>query len=382
MAWLYQRPDSAKWWIGFRKNGRQFLQSTKTTDKKAAEAVLKRFELMEQAEAQGVLNDAFIEALTGKKESATTLKQAATDFLNEAKGTTAKSTVGRYTSILDGLQIHLSASDTRPLLRDVSPDDVRGFLTKRRSVTTARTANLEKKILSSFFRWCIKNQVLKENPVMPLKAFKESAGEEMERRAFSPDEIRTLYLKAPDDFWRYMVVAAFYSGLRLGDLITLKIGEIDFCDNALRLTTGKTNRRMIIPMAVPLRKLLAKLTESVPVNNPNRYLWPEQAPRYEKHGSNVFSNEFYKFLLVPAGLAPKRTHAKAKQGRGAKRDSANVSFHSLRHSFVSYLKATGSNPAVARELAGHSSDLINNLYTHIPQSTLSDAIAKLPEVTK
>jgi integrase len=224
--------------------------------------------------------------------------------------------------------------------------------------------------------------MLKENPVMPLKSFKESASEETERRAFTPAEIKILYTKAPDDFWRYMVVAAFYSGLRMGDLITLKIGEIDFHENALRLTTGKTGRRMIIPIAKPLLNLLAGLIKTIPVNNPNRYLWPEQAPRYEKHGSNVFSNDFYKFLLVPAGLAPKRTHAKIKHGRGAKRNSVNVSFHSLRHSFVSYLKATGSNPAVARELAGHSSDLINNLYTHIPQSTLSDAIAKLPEVTK
>jgi hypothetical protein len=124
MAWIYQRPDSAKWWIGFRKNGRQFLQSTKTTDRKAAEAVLKRYDLLEQAEAQGVLNDAFIEALTGKKQSATSLRRATTDFLNEAKGTTAGSTLGRYTSILEALGAHLGAGDSKPLLRDVTPDDM------------------------------------------------------------------------------------------------------------------------------------------------------------------------------------------------------------------------------------------------------------------
>lgn len=73
MAWLYQRLDSQKWWIGFRKNGRQFLQSTKTGDKKEAEKKLRDFEMLERAEQDGRLNDKFIEAITGKKQSATTL---------------------------------------------------------------------------------------------------------------------------------------------------------------------------------------------------------------------------------------------------------------------------------------------------------------------
>lgn len=382
MAWLYLRPDSARWWIGFRKNGRQFLLSTKTSDRRQAEIKLRTYETIEQAEADGRLNDAFIAAITGKAQPATTLHGALSDFLNEAKGSTAESTLERYTAIFGGLRLHLQANEAKPLLRDLGPDDVRGYLAKRRAATSAGTANLEKKIVSSFFRWCIKNQLLKENPVMPLKSFKDSAKEKKARRAFDLKEIKSLYEKAPDDFWRYMIVAGFYSGLRMGDLILLRMGEIDFKDNVLRVTTGKTDRAMIIPMAKPLRNALAKLAEPIPVNNPNRRLWPDQAKRYEEHGAKVFSNEFYSLVLVPAGLVLKRTHAKQKNGRAAGRELVSVSFHSMRHSFVTFLKSTGSNPSVAKELAGHSSDMVSNLYTHIPQGTLSEAINRLPEVTE
>ena len=54
---------------------------------------------------------------------------------------------------------------------------------------------------------------------MPLKKFKESAKEKRARRAFTVSEIKTLHDKAPDQFWRYMIVSGFYSGLRMGDLI-------------------------------------------------------------------------------------------------------------------------------------------------------------------
>ena len=113
------------------ENGRQILLSTKTIDRKQAEAKLRTYEMIEQAEADGRLNDSFIAAITGKSQPATTLHGALRDFLLEAKGSTAERTMARYTSIFDGLQLHLQASESKPLLRDVGPDDIRGYLAKR-----------------------------------------------------------------------------------------------------------------------------------------------------------------------------------------------------------------------------------------------------------
>ena len=40
---------------------------------------------------------------------------------------------------------------------------------------------------------------------MPIKAFKASRGEVVERRALTISELQTIYAKAPNDFWRYMI---------------------------------------------------------------------------------------------------------------------------------------------------------------------------------
>jgi integrase len=379
MAWLYQRPDSERWWIGWRANGRQFLKSTGTSDKKEAEKKLHEHQFIEQAYHSGKLTAQFIESITGTAQHQVALKSATRDFLNECKGSTASGTLEKYTSTVEGFLASIGATDVRPLLRDVTPDDVRAYLTKRRAVRSASTANLDRKVLSIFFRWTIRNQMLRDNPVMPVARFKDDS-DAATRRAFTLAELQTIYAKAPNDFWRYMVLGGFYSGLRMGDLITLKLGEIDFPENALRLTTGKTKRRMIIPMAQPLRSLLNEITASVPMNNPARYLWPEQSARYEEIGARVFSAEFYDLILTPCGLAAHRSHKKQKNGRSAKRELTSVSFHCLRHSFVTFLKVSGGSQVIAKELAGHSSDLVNNLYTHLPQQALADAINKLPKV--
>lgn len=79
---------------------------------------------------------------------------------------------------------------------------------------------------------------------------------------------------------------------------------------------------------------------------------------------------------------PKRSRQKRKTGRDAGRTASHVSFHSLRDTFISMLKITGANQSTAKELAGHSSDQVNELYTHLPETALVDAISALPDPTK
>ncbi len=79
-------------------------------------------------------------------------------------------------------------------------------------------------------------------------------------------------------------------------------------------------------------------------------------------------------------MTPRLNKSAAKQGRAAKRQASAVSFHCLRHTFVSLLKITGGNQAVAKELAGHSSDLVSDAYTHLPPELLANAINQLPQL--
>jgi len=383
MAWLYQQPGSKYWWLGDRIDGQLRAWSTKKADQAEAEKTLAEYNSMKMARAAGKLSDEFYEALSGKSLPTVALKSALKDWLAECEGSTAPDTLERYRDVAEAFETHLRATDEAPLLRDVTTADAFGCLADLRRKRSAATVNLYRKILSSFFVRCVKNGLLKSNPVWPIKRFKENRAEASARRAYTLAELQLMHAKAPNDFWRYMIVGGFYTGLRMGDLILRQWGTADLDQNVLRVTAGKTGTRVNIPIAAPLRSLLLSLKSKAGTVKASDYIWPDQADQYQKHGAKVFSNEFYDEILTPCGLATLRKDKKGhKAGRGSKRAVSEVSFHSLRHTFISFLKTTGSNQAVAKELAGHASDAVNDLYTHVPEESLTNAIKQLPEVTQ
>lgn len=381
MAWLYRQKGSRFWWIGDRIDGQPLFKSTKKEDRDEAGKILATYNAMKEAKRAGKLTDELYQALSGKTLPTVTLKSALGDWLKECDGAASSSTCERYKNVGDGFLKHMRANDSGPLLRDVDTGDISSFLSGVRQHRSAATANLYRKILSSFFIRSVKQGILKSNPVWPIKTFKAKKTELANRRAYTLAELGCMYEKAPNDFWRYMILGGFYAGFRMGDLVLMKHGNIDLAANVIRLETGKTGKRMNVPMATPLRGLLLNLTGNG--QKPSDPLWPDQSVLYEQQGAKAFSAEFYDLILTPCGMVPAREDKKKKKnGRGAKRAISAVSFHSLRHTFITFLKTTGSNQAVAKELAGHSSDAVNDLYTHVPEAALAEAIKQLPEVFK
>lgn len=380
MAWLYQRDGSKFWWMGWRTpDGKPHFKSTKCSDRAEAEKQLAAVEALFSARASGaVLADVYA-SLTGQATPRVTVKAALADWLTECEGANAVKTQERYRAVADAFATHLGAGDKGPMLDAVTTEHVRSFLTQRRATRSASTVNTERKFLTVFFTRAVKNGLLKGNPVGAVKTLKLSAAERQRKRAFTVEELKTIFAKCPDDFWRFMVLGGFYLGQRMGDLICLRWGSVDLQENILRLTQGKTGRAVQVPLRPVLRSLLAALRASAGKVKPSNFLWPEHAARYERSGAGPFSNEFYD-ILAACGLVPARS-IKRKEKAGP-REVTPISFHSLRHTFVSLLKATGGTQAVAKELAGHSSDLISDSYTHNSAETLASAIAALPEVTK
>lgn len=383
MAWLYKQKGSENWWIGYRHNGKQVLRSTKTSDRGQAEKELQKVSMLFDASRTGSLTEELYQALTGQSLPRITLAAEIEDWLRECKATTAEKTLIRYESFAKEFKKHMNATETAPLLANVSTEDIRKFLNAKRGTTAASTANLARKTLSAIFIRAVKHHHLRENPVSPIKPFKALKGEKVKRRGYSLEELGTIYSKAPGDFWRYMILGEFYTGLRMGDLICLRRGAVDLERHMLRLEDDKTEKPMLIPLAKPLAAMVATVIARAGKGKPSDYLWPDQAARYQSKGSGPFSNEFYKLILEPAELAPKRNNHKAERnGRSGTRKLNELTFHSLRHSFVSFLRSTGSNQAVAKELAGHASDSVNDLYTHNSEAVLVTAINLLPEFVK
>ena len=151
-----------------------------------------------------------------------------------------------------------------------------------------------------------------------------------------------------------MIRIGFFTALRLGDIARLQWPQVDFQRGEIRLTTAKTDRRMVIPISNALQRHLLDYA-----GNPRRLSGPVHPNAFaavsEQDGrTGTLSNQF-RALLVVAGLRTNQPHRSRGIGRSNRRTASELTFHSLRHTHVSLLKDAGIPDAVTMAIAGHES---------------------------
>jgi integrase len=142
--------------------------------------------------------------------------------------------------------------------------------------------------------------------------------------------------------------------------------------------TRKTHRRLVIPLAPPLREHLLELAGS---DKPSAPIHPKAAAIVTAQEGRVVSlcNQFAD-LLAAAGLREAYSHRSRGLGRSSPRERHTLSFHSLRHTAVSLLKDAGIPHATVQALVGHESAAISQRYTHVGLDALQRAVGSLPEL--
>ena len=189
-------------------------------------------------------------------------------------------------------------------------------------------------------------------------------------------EIKRILKACDEDVeWRGLVLFGLYLGQRLGDLAKLTWRAVNFETGEIAFTARKTGRRIVLPLVQPLSDYLASLQAS---DNPNAYIFPRAASATR---TGTLSNQF-RDILVAAGLVEPRGHEATGKGRSQARETSEISFHSLRHSAVTMLKASGLSDVFAREIVGHESAAVSRQYTHLSTDDLRNAMQRLPDVTE
>jgi integrase len=213
--------------------------------------------------------------------------------------------------------------------------------------------------------------LLSDNPAEHVEAIKKEKGGTT-RRDFAVPEIEAL-LAVCDPEWKSMILFGLYTGQRLGDLARLQWSNVDLVKSELRITTAKTGRPIVLPLAGPLRTHIETLPTPDSLQSP---LHPKAAA---VSNISTLSSQFAD-LLVKAGLRKKREHVRTDRD-GDRRELGELTFHSLRHSTVSMLKSAGMSQATVEAFVGHSSAKISALYTHVGADALSAAAQSLPKVS-
>jgi integrase len=389
MAWLFKQKRSSNWFIGWRIGKKLFNRTTGTSNRKQAEKRLALYQLMADANREQRLTEDFYCSLRNTEPKRLPLRQVAAAFLAKSKGTTAPGSFVRYRLVVDSFLEYLHADDAKPLAADITGEVIQEFLNDARGRTSAGTANFYRGVLRAMFNHAADNGKINSNPMGSIEPFKRNM-EEMEsaRRPFEPSEVKAAYNAAPNDFWRFAIVFGLYTGLRLGNVVTLRWKNVDLEKRMINVVDIKSPDELHIPLCSPfLLSMFYELRRKSPAAKPEDYIFPEYAGIYltkSKDGENdaaALSIEF-RNILVGAKLLEKYERKYQRKGRSCRRKVSPLSFHSLRHNFISMLQARGAPQMVARELVGHDSDAVNQLYTHASEDVLRKSLKRLPEVFK
>src|SRR5256886_3501708 len=289
---------------------------------------------------------------------------------------TEESTHARYKRVIERFTGFLGEAKSKRDLSTLQASDVARFRDREAKELSRSTANLGVKVLRICLGEAVRQGLHAVNPAGRVKLLKSTA--ESKRRAFTLNEIKRI-LKAcgNDTEWRGLVLFGLYLGQRLGDLAKLTWRAVDMDTTEIAFSTKKTGRRIVLPLVQPLIDYLSALPAS---DSPNAYIFPIAAT-HKRTGS--LSNQFRE-ILVEAGLVEPlaRGHRSTGKGRTGAREMSEISFHSLRHSAVTLLKASGLSDFMAREIVGHESAAVSRQYSHLSTDDMRTAMQRLPDVTE
>jgi integrase len=379
MASLRRLPNCKNWVACFTDaTGRRLQRSTGTPKRKAAMLTAWQYEeaarkLKTEAQIRRVMSDLF-RSISGDALPAGTIKEFLRAWIVRKHAENADRTAERYESVVDAFLTHLGGRATLDL-NYLTAKDILSFRDKLLIRVAPSTVNQHIKILRIALNQAKREGLIQANPATQVMRVKR-VGDEMDRRAFTLPELKQILQVATDE-WRGMIAFGLYTGQRLGDIARLTWNSVDVERQEIRFAAAKTKRRTVLPIAAPLLEYLTKLPAA---DDPAHPLFPKLAARLRaSNRAGTLSNQFHD-ILVAAGLASKRSHRTMGKGRGARRQASQISFHSLRHTATTLLKAAGVSDAVAREFVGHDSAAVSQNYTHIETAVLRKAAEKLPNI--
>jgi len=382
MASVKRHPRS-RFWIGCftaGQGGKQYQRSTRQTNKKAALEIAHLWERpfhhrLQHDQARRVFAESF-QAACGETLSHSSTRDFLTAWLGRKNIETKPNTWKKYQAVVNQFLTFLGDRAEGDLFfltrKDIA--DFRDSIARRLS---SATANLALKVLRVAFGQAFRDGLIQASPASQVTTISRK-GFRSNRRGFTLPELQRLYRTANDE-WRGLLLFGLYSGQRLKDVATLTAQNLDLDRGELRLVTSKTGRQQIIPLAKPLREYIEE--HLLGSDHPAAPLFPKAANDVCRTGDVRRLSAAFHDLMVEAGLARERSRKNTGTGRSVKRETSELSFHSLRHTATSLMKNAGISPAIVGDIIGHDSPAMSTQYTHVEDAPKRHAIESMPDIT-
>lgn len=253
-------------------------------------------------------------------------------------------------------QYHISVSPV-----SVTEGEIQRFVHEVAREVNVRSQSRIISGLRSFFGYLVFEGYRESNPVDLIEAPK--IGRKL------PDTISTeeidLLVQAIDlgkpqgERNRAMIETLYGCGLRVTELITLRISDLFFAEGFIKVT-GKGNKQRFVPIGGSTQKYIEHYKNDVRahINIENEFRDTLFLNRRGKQLSRAMIFTIIKQLAEKAGI------------------QKNIGPHTFRHSFATHLLENGANLRAIQQMLGHESITTTEIYMHMDRAHLREVIEK------
>lgn len=290
-------------------------------------------------------------------------KQAIADYryyLQIERGL-AQNSIQNYARDIEKLVIYLEnyAVEEDPLT--IQKEALQNFIYETAKTVSPRSQARIISGLKSFFNYLIFEDYRKNNPLDLIESPK--IGRKLPD-TLSTEEINEL-IKAIDlsqahgERNRAMIETLYGCGLRVSELINLKISDLFFEEDFIKVT-GKGDKQRFVPISAVNKKYIDLYQKHIRVHQ-----------KVQKgHEDILFLNRSGKRLSRAMVFAIIK---KLSEAIGLKK---NISPHTFRHSFASHLLQNGADLRAIQQMLGHESITTTEVYMHVDRTHLAKVVQK------
>lgn len=266
----------------------------------------------------------------------------------------AKNTLESYRADLSQFALWLSQNQLG--LLDASQSNIQQYLAVKFPHSKPRSIGRLIASMRRFYRYCLRERLLEvdpmlqiDSPKLPRSLPKSLNEQEVEDLLDAPDTSDPIGLRD-----RAMLELLYASGLRVSELVTIKVTEVSTQDGVVRVT-GKGSKTRLVPMGEEAADWII---------------------RYLKHARP----EILQRKMSDALFVTNRAAAMTRQAFWylIKRYAIQAGIHKpmsphvLRHAFATHLLNHGADLRVVQMLLGHSDISTTQIYTHVARERLKN----------
>lgn len=333
---LFKRSNGL-YYVLFVDGGRRRWKSTGCTVKADALKVLTNFK-----------------QLFKEKPKHLSLEQFEKEFLEYAKTAHARPTVDIFTIALR----HLRAIAGDCLLSAITPQHIDLYKAKRlKDEVSLVTINVELRALRTMLNVALRWQRLETSPFAKLQ---QLGVPERKPTFLSRNGFQALLKSINEEWLRELVVFAVLTGMRRGEILNLRWQNIDLARKVIFIETDasfktKAGKRRVVPMNEAVFALLGRkaMTEKAIGNADNEYVFTYKGKQIN---GSYLTHEFKEY---------------------ARKIDERLHWHSLRHTFASWLVQDGVSLFEVQKLLGHSSTEVTQIYSHLQPEQLHSTVNRI-----